>query len=197
MTSPPNSATPAPDAIPPYCRTCRRALQWRLSPSGIVDFIHARLMRNLALNGVANVVAERSAAGDRTGRRGFRVETREGIPSNSGFAAAGDTASLEVDTVRLDDYVHEHGIAVVDLLKLDVEAGEPEVLAGLSRTLARDRPDILCEVLPWADAERLEATLGPLGYRYRQLLPEGPVPRARIVGDPVWFNYLFTAREGS
>ena len=45
MTSPPNWATPAPDAIPPYCRTCRRALQWRRSPSGIVDFIHAAEQR--------------------------------------------------------------------------------------------------------------------------------------------------------
>lgn len=45
MTSVPNWATPAPDAIPPYCRTCRRGLQWRRSPSGIVDFIHAADLR--------------------------------------------------------------------------------------------------------------------------------------------------------
>ena len=45
MTSTPHWATSAPDAIPPYCRTCRRALQWRRSPSGIVDFIHAAEQR--------------------------------------------------------------------------------------------------------------------------------------------------------
>jgi hypothetical protein len=45
MTSAANWATPAPDAIPPYCRTCRRALQWRRSPSGIADFIHAAEQR--------------------------------------------------------------------------------------------------------------------------------------------------------
>jgi len=42
-----NSGWPSepPEPIPPYCRTCRRALQWRLSPSGRFDFIHAAEQR--------------------------------------------------------------------------------------------------------------------------------------------------------
>jgi hypothetical protein len=31
---------PPPEQIPPYCRTCRRALNRRVSPSGAVDFLH-------------------------------------------------------------------------------------------------------------------------------------------------------------
>jgi hypothetical protein len=45
MTSNPVWATVPPEQIPPYCRTCRRALQWRRSPSGVVDFIHAAEQR--------------------------------------------------------------------------------------------------------------------------------------------------------
>jgi len=41
MTSTPDPVTVPAEQIPPYCRTCRRALQRRLSPSGVVDFIHA------------------------------------------------------------------------------------------------------------------------------------------------------------
>lgn len=45
MTDTPGWATVPPEQIPPYCRTCRRALQWRLSPSGVVGFIHAAEQR--------------------------------------------------------------------------------------------------------------------------------------------------------
>jgi hypothetical protein len=45
MTNDPGWATVPPEQIPPYCRTCRRALQWRLSPSGVLDFIHAAEQR--------------------------------------------------------------------------------------------------------------------------------------------------------
>jgi hypothetical protein len=45
MTSNPGWATLPLEQIPPYCRTCRRALQRRLLPSGVVDFIHAAEQR--------------------------------------------------------------------------------------------------------------------------------------------------------
>jgi hypothetical protein len=41
MTNTSGWAAVPPDQIPPYCRTCRRALQRRLSASGVLDFIHA------------------------------------------------------------------------------------------------------------------------------------------------------------
>jgi FkbM family methyltransferase len=160
-----------------------------------VDFVFERLERNVALNRVINVVAEPLAAGERSGRRTFHVPAGDGIPSHAGFETGGaGTRAIEVESVRLDAYVDEHRIGAVDLLKLDVECSEPEVLAGMPDTLTRDRPDILCEVLPWANTERLERLLAPHGYRYHQLLGDGPVERARITGDPVWFNYLFTVR---
>jgi hypothetical protein len=45
MTNTPDWANLPPEQFPPYCRTCRRALQWRRSPSGVVDFIHAAEQR--------------------------------------------------------------------------------------------------------------------------------------------------------
>ena len=160
-----------------------------------VDFVFERLTRNVALNRVTNIEAEPLAVGERAGRRWFHLPAGDGIPSHAGFDAGGDgTLAVEVESVRLDDYVREHAIRAVDLIKLDVESSEPEVLAGMPGTLARDRPDILCEVLPWADTERLERLLAAHGYRYYQLLGDGPARRRRITGEPVWFNYLFTAR---
>jgi hypothetical protein len=45
MTSNPGWAAVPPEQIPPYCRTCRRALQRRLSPGGVLDVIHAAEQR--------------------------------------------------------------------------------------------------------------------------------------------------------
>ena len=40
MTDQPEWATPRPDQIPVYCRTCRRVLNTRISRAGVVDFLH-------------------------------------------------------------------------------------------------------------------------------------------------------------
>jgi hypothetical protein len=45
MTSNQGWAAVPPEQIPPYCRTCRRALQRRWSSGGVLDFIHAAEQR--------------------------------------------------------------------------------------------------------------------------------------------------------
>lgn len=45
MTNAPGPPTMPAEQIPPYCRSCRRALQWRRSPSGVLDLIHAAEQR--------------------------------------------------------------------------------------------------------------------------------------------------------
>lgn len=47
-----------------------------------------------------------------------------------------------VSLVRLDDFVHEHGIPHVDFLKLDVEGAECHVLEGAQQTLSACRPNL-------------------------------------------------------
>jgi FkbM family methyltransferase len=68
----------------------------------------------------------------------------------------------------------------VGIVKIDVEGSELEVLRGICNILARDRPFILCEVLPAARGTSLEATrsrhgaieafLGTVGYRILHLI---------------------------
>jgi len=63
------------------------------------------------------------------------------------------------------EYLSEQRIVSIDAVKLDVQGFEPEVLAGLSTVLERDRPIIWCEVG--------SGTLKKIGkeHPFSQLLP--------------------------
>jgi len=54
-----------------------------------------------------------------------------------------------------DDYLAEHSIASVDMIKIDVEGYEKNVLKGLQRTLAQDRPVVILEVTAKRGADYL------------------------------------------
>jgi hypothetical protein len=97
--------------------------------------------------------------------------------------------------ITLDRYVAERNISRVGLLKIDTESTESQVLRGMRATLERDHPDIICEVLPGTNEMVVEELLGPLGYHYYLLTPEGPTECDHIEGHPVWLNYLFSTAD--
>jgi FkbM family methyltransferase len=102
---------------------------------------------------------------------------------------------LEVPVVTIDEFAAERRLGKIDLVKIDAESAEPQVLRGMAGVLQRDRPTILCEVLEsGATAAAIEAILGPLGYRYYHLGPQGPVPAATLrgYGYDAFHNYLLT-----
>ena len=158
----------------------------------------ARLESNVALNRLHNVQCESFAAADYEGRA--ELMTEPGLPTSStlapGFLPPSDRRSaVEVAVRPLDRYVQERGLAGIDLVKIDTETTEPAVVRGLSRTLERDRPDIVCEVLSGqGTGPALEAALRPLGYRFYLLTPAGPEPVPALSGHPRWLNHLLTAR---
>jgi len=70
-----------------------------------------------------------------------------------------------------DDYARQHRLPDPDILKIDVEAFEPEVLAGLSQTILRKKPLIFFEHHFLTDAQIRQLT--PEGYALRFLLKDG------------------------
>jgi FkbM family methyltransferase len=155
------------------------------------------LKNNVAINGLSNVECVASAVGERDGAAEFYyVGTTLPTSSSLSFNFMRSAENLESDTIpvtTLDSFVRDKMIDRLDLVKIDTETTEPEVLRGMQRTLSRDCPTIVCEVLKGRGTEQaLEAVLGPLGYSYYLLTPEGPRPQARIEGHPEWLNYLFT-----
>jgi FkbM family methyltransferase len=55
-----------------------------------------------------------------------------------------------IRTMKLDEFVAEHGINRLDLLKIDIEGAEVSLLQGAELTLKRLRPVIMIEINPSA-----------------------------------------------
>ncbi|HEY6805819.1 MAG TPA: FkbM family methyltransferase [Pyrinomonadaceae bacterium] len=175
------------------------------SQSQVVAFeplqrVYDRLERNVALNKLKNVRCVKAAVGQEEGEQQFYFPDVEAPVSSSlrsdmllSTLGEGVVRQVTVSVVTLDSFVQKENLGSVDLIKMDTERTEHEVLNGAKTILTKDRPDIICEVWPDADnIQQLEALLRPHGYRFYQLLPDGPKLRERIEPAADALNYLFT-----
>lgn len=165
---------------------------WAFEPApGMLE----RLRRNLALNHADNVTVVEGAVCEREGRVHIFIPPGHSLPFGASMRESHRRpgARLDVAAVQLDAFAAAHGVAHVDLLKLDTEGTEPRVLEGARALLARDEPWIVCEVLHGLTESGLHAVLDPLGYRYFAITARRLERRDRIVGDPAYRdrNWLF------
>jgi len=107
----------------------------------------------------------------------LNLHLERGMLGNKGAYTIGVPPTV-VDTVtskgvRLDDYVNEHGLERVDLIKLDIEGAEWFALRGAVETIRRWRPTLLLEINRGAcmqigyEPERIWQFLKPFGYLMR------------------------------
>lgn len=117
---------------------------------------------------------------------------------------------MHVAVFEGDTVLEEAGRPLVGILKVDVEGGELEVLQGLRATLARDRPFIICEILPVYSAtseqgrlrirrqEQLLAALAALEYVVFRIPRSAPLQRIDAIechADMALTNYVFVPVE--
>jgi len=62
-------------------------------------------------------------------------------------------SSVEVPTIRLDDFLDEAGIEKVDVIKIDVQGAEGLVFEGAEKTLKNGRASVLMEFWPHGMAQ--------------------------------------------
>jgi FkbM family methyltransferase len=170
-----------------------------------------RLVRHVELNALTNVSCQMKAVGETDGDitlfsgAAARAEDAVALSAQTSRTRAHVEAEgrrvervdeIRATAVTLDAFVAAHSLDNVDLVKIDVEGAEALVLAGMTDTLRRHRPTLVCEVLTADAGKRLEQFLEPYGYRWSQLTWSGPVSRDHVtpVGGGVWPNYLFTCR---
>ncbi len=152
-----------------------------------VPAIFAALQRNVRLNAAeSRVLCENLALSSQSGRATLFLPPHEGLdPESTGTLAAESwqsrkgAARVEVDAIRFDEYEAHHPMRV-DLIKIDVEDFEADVLEGMRSVILRDRPFIVCEVLPRNHGNhRTRAIVESFEYQPYWLTPLGyiRVPR--------------------
>ncbi len=112
----------------------------------------ATLRRNVALNGLTNVVVVEKALSSSTGTAEMFVSPWSAFHSlNVAGASKQDNHGPEageivVQTVTLDEFLQDGDVRAPDLVKIDVEGAELIVLAGMGETLRTRKPLLLCEL---------------------------------------------------
>ena len=144
-----------------------------------VPELAALLRDNVQLNWLdGRITVRQVAVADRAGRRPFHFDPRLQILGMLGAEEDGDHV---VDTVTLDADLRD--VERIDLVKIDVEGGEADVLAGMGALIASGRVDcISCEVRSDAfqrtglssEWEKLVAALVELGSAGWDLALIGP-----------------------
>jgi FkbM family methyltransferase len=112
----------------------------------------------------------------------------------------GKINEYKVKTTTLDDFVTEHSLAGVDLVKIDVELHEPEVLKGMTETMKKHRPLIIFEVLIDEVADQLNVFFKDKNHYLFHILEDKDkidLKLVDIIVGTIYFdwNYLACPKE--
>jgi FkbM family methyltransferase len=108
-----------------------------------------RFRWHMRMNGLSGVRLEPYAVSSRTENLTFFTAAPECGMMNS-LKPPPTESRVEktvVPAVSLDEYLQNHKIERMDLMKIDVEGGEMEAFRGARRLLESIRPIVICEVL--------------------------------------------------
>jgi len=167
-----------------------------------VPAIYEGLKKNVEANHLsARVVCENLALSSHSGLTTLHLPTGHGRDYESTGTLASDSwqvrqdaEALQVQAIRLDEYEALHPMRV-DLVKIDVEDFEADVLHGMAGILRRDRPFIVCEILPRNREHKNEATrqaLQHLGYTPYWITPSGYIRVSRFDFERSSTNFLLS-----
>lgn len=130
--------------------------------------VRARLLQNIALNGVGARVRVYGLAASR--RRGRATLWRNpAVPLTSGasieVATCARPVPVEVETDTLENRLSPPDSRPVSVIKIDVEGHELAVLDGARGLIRRWRPHLVLEANTDRHEADLRGWLAPLGYR--------------------------------
>ena len=122
-----------------------------------------RLVKNISLNGITNIIPERKAIIDRSIQTDLYISGNQDLGMSSIYHHDSETGLTEkVEATSLDDYIENKGITRVSLIKIDIEGSEFLALKGMRKVLTNMRPKILIELK--------EKTLANSGYSEKDVL---------------------------
>jgi FkbM family methyltransferase len=164
------------------------------------------LERNLARNDLGNVAVVPSALGAAAGVAELRLAHGVHTGHNTlGSFAHDDVVPASVERVpleTLDTVAARLGLPRIDVIKIDVEGGEANVIAGARGVLTSTRPLLMMEVTDGAlraqgssEASLLDMLRHELGYEILVFSPTTGLPHRWIAGEPLSANIVAVSEE--
>ncbi len=108
----------------------------------------ASLKRNLELNPDCNIEPIAKAVSDSHqpirlyhAKFDFNAGAHSMLPSEKH-----SSDFVEIEATTIDEFVTSHGLKKVDVIKIDIEGAEMKAFNGMSETLRRSRPFVVCEL---------------------------------------------------
>jgi FkbM family methyltransferase len=165
-----------------------------------------RIERNKFLNGLDDIKVIPAALSEQTGSVTLHLAEDGHAGHNTlGHFAAGWVQAKAAETVpseTLDAIVDAERIGRVDLIKLDIEGAELRALRGAERTLRRDHPALLMEVMEetlatqGASAAQLLDYVQQFGYRLYEFSPATGLPVPLVTPVLQLINVIALHPEG-
>jgi FkbM family methyltransferase len=109
-----------------------------------IDFIREKLQKNIALNNYANIniVPVALSNENKVIKTNFSAQSTNQGTFSMQHEAEGDN---EITCIIGDEYVAQHNIYPISVIKIDVEGFEFAVLTGLTQTITSQKPVIFFE----------------------------------------------------
>ncbi|MFK8011407.1 MAG: FkbM family methyltransferase [Marinicellaceae bacterium] len=116
-----------------------------------------KFKRNLELNNINNITLETIALSDineqeveMSFRASFKLGSKSGVGEDGKIDGGwwDECEHVKIRMETLDNYVSNHQIDRIDLIKLDVDGFEGKVIRGALGTLSRFKPILIMEVAP-------------------------------------------------
>ncbi len=128
-----------------------------------------RLAGHIRLNAFESRITLVSyAVSDCEGQEQFLVHQSHAMGKLAGSGTRDTIYGHEIDvqSMRLDDFVFRDQHPAPDVLKLDIEGGGVKAIPGMRRVLEQHRPTLMLELHGDEEKQVVWDTLQPLGYRF-------------------------------
>ena len=160
--------------------------------------IHTKLAHNAAINQYnieCNCLAVSNYSGDAviyTADENFAYSV---TVNQNLWVTEGEPIKLDIKTITLDDYIRQHKIDHIDLMKIDVETHEPEVMEGFKEYFSHFKPVLLIEILNDNVAAQLAPYFPVAEFDFYNIDERVGVKKVTGLSKSDYYNFLIVPKE--